>query len=268
MYVADLIREDGFKLELRIPEKPEEVTLKQFVNFDIGYSKLMQKLTTISKDKKVQEKSPEYAILLMRLMKDLYPECSEALGNMDISKEANRTAMEHTLMLQMAQNSDAVEKTITSFEKVLNQFYKLVYKWQPEMPVTKDYKFKHGGKFYVLPSVRKDLTFNRYEFEGMTLEKLVETTEIHRMINKRVKQNELLNKENHSIANKQDPDGSLAFTKLIHTLAMVVEEEGKPTPLDPKKFDKAVRERVVAFQDVSQVHARTATFFLLSTKHF
>lgn len=267
MLIVSLVRRGGNKLTLKVPERPEEVTLKQFVNFDIGYSKLMQKLTRISRDKKVQEKSPEYAIILMRLMKDLYPEMSDVLGKIDISTEANRTALEHTLMLQLAKDADSIEKTITSFETVLNQFYKMIYEWEPKMPVTKDYKFKHGGKYYILPSVRKDLVFKKYEFEGMTLDKLIETNEIHRMINRRVQQNELLNKENHSIANKQDPDGSLAFTKLIHTLAMVVEEEGVETPRDPKQFDRMVRERVAVFQDVSQVHARTATFFLLSMKN-
>lgn len=163
------------------------------------------------------------------------------------------------------------------------------------------YSFEYKGERYVVPTIVQQFLKNEFSLPDLTVSEVIEVAEIQRFRNQSTRirgdrDGELKRKfdkmvaekiesvggvdeqnEFHEVGEKMyqmeleragDPDGSLAFTYYLQTLAVLCRRENEQLPFEDSQREIWIQNRALHFQDIDAATALTTDFFLTSISEY
>lgn len=176
----------------------------------------------------------------------------------------------------------------------------LIGGFKPELP-NADHSFEYKGERYMVPTIIKQALAGEFMLPGLSVAEVVEVAEIQRFRNQttqlrgdrdgqlRKRFDDMVSEtvalaggtdENNTIKEAGDkmfameleragdPDGSLALTYYLKTLAVLCRRENEQLPFEDSKREIWMQDRAVHFQGIDAATALTTDFFLTNISEY
>lgn len=176
----------------------------------------------------------------------------------------------------------------------------LIGNFKPELPQP-DHVFEYKGERYMVPTIVKQKLQGEFMLPDLSVSEVVEVAEIQRFRSQttqmrgdkdgqlRKRFNDMVaetvelaggideNNEIKTIGDRMfqmeleragDPDGSLAFTYYLKTLAVLCRRKNEQLPFEDSKREIWIQSRAVHFEEIDAATALTTDFFLTNISVF
>lgn len=186
------------------------------------------------------------------------------------------------------------ESFADSISTLYGHAIQMIGRFKPEMP-TADNVFVYNGEKYSVPTIIKQALENEFTLPDLSVAEVVEVAEIARFRNQttttRGDRDGVLRKKMRDMVDETitlaggtdpdgiiaangeklfrmelervgDPDGSLAFTYYLKTLAVLCRKNGEQLPFNDSEREIWIQKRAAEFQAIDAATALTTDFFL------
>jgi len=233
---------------LLFPEKASEVTLKQFIRFEVAAANL-EKWITENESKNPFD--PNFAAgYIWRVFTCVNEFCGDGRIHQvpvgDYPKALNKfLGVKKISDIDLVGIEDSVMGLYANIWRTL-----ATYKKHYDAGAGVDYSFEYKGVTYRLKKSHRDAITQQIRFESLTTAQAVEALEALRMYN-------------HHVAS--DPKKAFYFTTLLHLVAILALADGEAFPTTDSEIDRWISDRVRYFEDIDMEAALNVADFFLST---
>ena len=234
---------------LEFPERPEEISLKQMIEFEKSFSEKERWLESLGD-------SPDYTSVEFRVgyIKSVLA-CLEQFTGSKLVENMPIGNFESHLVQMLGVNSTGnidlgnVEETLfqiyTNIWRILGQYRR------PER-FSGDISFTYQDVHYKITKAFKDAITQQVKFDSLPAGQVVEALEAWRLF---------------EVNSEKDKDGSLIYTTLLRLIACFALADGEAFPSSDIEAQKWLSDRSILFSGIDMVTAlNVQAFFLHTTK--
>lgn len=235
--------------ELNLPSHPREVTYAQYLELRYRSESIRQWLIN-----RIEKSQPYQATYVNKL--------SQAIGSF--------LNVDWKLVKQLPVGKDTDTEPL-GLMGIWQYLHNVVFaQYEPKLfSAYEDAMYEHNGEQYICPIVYRDAVTNQISNPDMTVQQIVESSTFEQQYIRSMEAIDAFKEEEIPMANggtqpKHIAKATEQYKSDIHQIAIISHKPEEVIPTD-HTFDKWLRERALALQDISMVNALNVLFFLTST---
>lgn len=254
MINARLEKTDGEVIKFQLPEKLEEVTIKQKINFDLANEALIKWLSKHLEEQTLYHNRVHYLYHLCNVVAEVIDVPLKEVLRCDVSQYLDESG---DLDIDVFNSQFDTEKVIhidsatSTLLTVYNHLTDLILSYKPKTTNEDTYTFEYKGETYQVPYVYSQTYLGQPVYSKIDVQQAVEILEIKRW------------------AAGIDDSGNTRLTHFLGVLSLLARKVEEDTMEElPNKIDIFIKKRSLHFQDIPFPIALNAVFFSMPTIFF
>lgn len=214
---------------LDFPERPDEVRLEQYIDFQAAYKKYDSFLKSFSSD--ILTKKDEIQAMKLRL------DCVSAFTGRDLS------------FLPIGYTGEAFNSSNTSIMQLFAAIWQTMSQYK-QRENFENFSFEYDGKTWTIPASYRDAITNQERFAQVATAQAVEALEAWRV---------------YESVSKEDATGGYYFKTVLNIIACFAKTESDVFPDTDDGIAQFVNDRIVYFKGVDMQTALDVVNFFFFT---
>lgn len=227
----------------KLPDTPQDVTMKQFIDFDLHYQEILKWIAEIGPDRMLfKSNQVRYITKLAESISLFSGVKKENLFGLEVGDLG-----EHLMKLKKKDQLD-IEVTKASIVKLHLHMCRIVLQYVPQIHF-KEYEFTHKGEKWYLPNFSKGFHSSKIINPSIRFGDAVEALENDRV-------------QEAKIEEKGYGDGSAEYTRLIKSVAIFARKKKLKKIKSMSQLSSKIVEQTHYFQDINMAVGLDCSFFL------